>query len=137
MALTSDATLLRLQRMSFPDDADILARSEALERQSCSLLGRALQATSGDAVSVNAAYQAGYIALMSALSVSEVGSYSDHPNKTAAALGAQRLRLSPEDQLLARDGASTYYSPATRSTSELKQHVGWARRARAAADWAP
>lgn len=137
MALTYCSPLLRLQRMNFPDDANRLTRSEVLERHSRSQLARALQATSGDAASVNAAFQAGYIALMSALSVPEVASYGDHPNRNAASLGAQRLQLSPEDRSLAQDGASTYYSPAPRSTSELKQHVRWARRVRAAAHWAP
>jgi hypothetical protein len=111
-------------------------RVEVLERHSRSYLARALEATSGDAVSVNAAYLAGYTALMSTLSLEEMRSYSDHPNSAAAALGAQRLQLGPEDQLLAQHGASTYYSPATRSTSELKQQVAWALRVRAAVRWA-
>lgn len=112
------------------------SRDAVLERLSRSHLSDAMQAPSGDLGASQAAYQAGYFALMSSLSPEEVGSFLDHPNVEAAALGAQRLGLSQGDLDTAREDATGYYSPAARSLQEVRRQMEWARRARAAAGWA-
>jgi hypothetical protein len=107
-----------------------LSRNEALEHQSREHLQFAL-----DSGQTDAAYQAGYFALMSALSTDEVSTFADHPSAAAAALGAERLQLQRDDCVLAEEGAAGYYSPKPASGQPLSAHVAWARRARAAAGW--
>ena len=111
------------------------SRNDVLEQLSRSHLVHAQEASSASAGAANAAFQAGYCALMASLSPDEVSSFADHPNATAAVMGAQRLHLVVDDLDMARDGASDYYSPAARSDREVKLQVDWARRARAAAGW--
>lgn len=110
-------------------------RAASLERLSRSHLDHAVQAASAGPTSVTAAYEAGYLALMSALSPAEVETFADHPNQAAAELGAQRLGLGVDDQAKAVEGAAGYYSPEQRSSVELRRTVEWARRTRTAAGW--
>jgi len=110
-------------------------RDDVLEQLSRSHLADAVQASSADACAANAAFQAGYFALMASLSPDEVGSFDDHPNTEAAALGAQRLQLSSDDVDAAREGAADYYSPAARADRRVQRLLEWAGRVRAAAGW--
>ncbi len=117
-------------------EVNFRSRDNVLEELSRSHLVDALQASSADAGAANAAFQAGYFALISSLSQDEVGSYQDHPNVEAAILGARRLGLTPDDLEMAGKDAADYYSPAARSDQDFRRQLEWARRARVAAGWA-
>lgn len=113
------------------------SRLEALDRQSQDYLRMAIDSASADAGAAGAAYQAGYFALMSALSTEEVVLFVDHPSAGAASLAAKRLQLSTEDRAVAEQGAANYYAPQSERGSPLHDRIAWARRVRAAAHWAP
>lgn len=112
-------------------------RMQALDRQSQDYLRMAMDKAATPSAANAAAYQAGYFALMSALSVEEVGLAVDHPSANAAGLAARRLQLSTADQTLAEKGASAYYSPQPEHDPPLSDRIAWARRVRAAAHLAP
>lgn len=111
------------------------SRLAGLDSQSQEFLRMALASTAADVEARTAAYQSGYFALLSALSVDEIRLMGDHPSAKAAALAAQRLQLLPPDQALASDGAAAYYSPDS-MLGTAAGLVAWARRVRAAARWA-
>jgi hypothetical protein len=115
---------------------DTQTRIAALDRQSRDYLRLAQEAAPGALTAAGAAYQAGYFALVSALSPDEMSAFGDHPNAKSAALGARRLRLPLPDQALAEAGATTYYAPDADVAAVLDDYVAWARRVRAAAGWA-
>jgi hypothetical protein len=117
--------------MSTPSTISPLPRAESLDRQSQDHMAHAQRS-----LSPHAAYQSGYCALIATIAPAELRAFDDHPNVDAAALAAHRLKLSTEDQELARDGAEMYYSPTQRSAFDLHRTVEWARRVRAAAGWA-
>jgi hypothetical protein len=113
------------------------SRTEALDRQSRDYMQQALDSASAELTAVGAAYQAGYLALMAALTADEVASVADHPSASAAELAARRLQLPAGDQALAAQGAAGYYAPAQGMGQPLADQVAWARRVRVAAHWAP
>lgn len=113
------------------------SRIDALDRQSQDYLRQALNTPPADPTAVIAAYQAGYLALLSALSADEVAVVVDHPSPSAAVLAARRLQLLAEDRALAAEGAAGYYSPTPGMGLPLAEHIAWARRVRVAARWAP
>lgn len=113
------------------------SRIEALDRQSRDYLRLALESTPASHTAAGAAYQAGYLALMAALTYEEVAAVADHPSASAASLAARRLQLLAEDRALAAEGAAGYYSPLLVTSRSLAQQIAWARRVRVAAHWAP
>lgn len=113
------------------------SRIEALDRQSRDYLRLALESTPASQTAAGAAYQAGYHALMAALTPDEVAAVADHPSASVATLAAGRLQLSAGDQALATEGAAGYYSPAQDMGQPLADQIAWARRVRVAARWAP
>ncbi|MBV8037356.1 MAG: hypothetical protein JOY88_20105 [Pelomonas sp.] len=113
------------------------SRTEALDRQSRDYLQLALDTPPTNRAAAGAAYQAGYLALMGALTVDEVAAIADHPSASAAALAARRLQLPAEDQALATEGAAGYYSPVQGVGRPLAEQIAWARRIRLAVHWAP
>jgi hypothetical protein len=76
-----------------------------------------------------AAYQAGYFALMTALSAAEVRRFQDHPNAAAAVLAASRLGTTSTVRDLAIGGATALYAPDTDSLRGARW-AGWAEHLR-------
>ena len=81
------------------------------------------------------AFQAGYIALLSALEPAELSRLDDHPNPGAARLGAERLGLAGGDCSFAEHVATCYYAPNLSALVPLSVCLDWARRVRRAAGW--
>ncbi len=109
------------------------ARIEALDRRRPSNLqlyfGRGLE-------NLGAAYQAGYMAPMAALTTKDGSGVADHPTANAATQAARSLQLAEEYRALAAQGATGYYS-AAQVLQPLAEQIAWAHRVRAAGRWAP
>jgi len=112
-------------------------RTASLRRQSDDHLASASAAAARAelALAASSAIQAGYCAVLSMLSSEEILSHPDHPNGRAAALGAVRLGLSPEDQTFGEQAAANFYAPHPERLWSFDECLGWARRARMAAGW--
>jgi len=110
----------------------------ALRRQSDDHWRFALQANARGRPSYSAAssaYQAGYCALLTALSAEETKSLADHPSSAATSLAAGRLQLCQADHALGERGAAGYYAPSPAVFSSFDEWFTWARRVRQAAGW--
>lgn len=112
-----------------------LSRTEAPDQQSQDYLLLALESTATGRSAADAAYQAGYLALISALRANEVAAVVDHPSAAVTKVAAQRLQLQSGDQALAAAAAAGYYSPAQGTGQRLAEQIAWARRIRIAARW--
>lgn len=108
------------------------ARLASLKRQSDDHLQMAF---AGGASAAGAAFQAGYCALLSALSLDEAASLEDHPSAKAAALAAERLQLSSPERAQGELGASNYYGPDQAAFGSLQGWLAWASRVRTARGW--
>lgn len=108
------------------------ARHAALKRQSDDHLQFAFK---GGASAAAAAFQAGYCALLSALSAEELREFQDHPSASAAALSAERLQLTPAEQAQAEFGAGGYYAADQAAFRLLDDWLVWASRVRTARGW--
>ena len=111
-------------------------RMAALKRQSDGHLAlahrKASEGLQRDAAA--SAFEAGYFALMAALSADEARSFDDHPSPAAAELGATRLGLGWPGRRLVVEGTSAFYSP-DREVFAGKDWFAWAAQARLAAGW--
>lgn len=117
--------------------ASYVARLASLRLQSNDHLAFATaSAASGELTRASSsAIQAGYCALLSTLSMDEVRAHLDHPSGRAAALGTERLGLSPEDRAFGVRVAENFYGPHPDQLWSFEQCLAWAQRARAAAGW--
>jgi hypothetical protein len=90
-------------------------RKAALKRQSDDYmrLAREKAAVGLEREAAATAYEAGYFALMTALTAAEVQGFSDHPNATAAELAVARLGTTATVRRLAIEGATAFYAPKT------------------------
>lgn len=108
------------------------ARQASLKRQSDDHL---LFAFKGGSSAASAAFQAGYCALLSALSADETNTFADHPSAAAVSLSAERMQLSAADRVLAELGAAGYYGADQTAFRSLEEWLVWASRIRTARGW--
>ena len=82
-----------------------------------------------------AATQAGYWALLTAVSLERLETAQDHPNGELAAEGACALGVSVDDIVMSRELAASYYTQCITPAKahELGQVLAWAERVRTAA----
>jgi hypothetical protein len=106
-------------------------RKQALKRQSDDYMRLARdKATLGlEREAAAAAYEAGYFALMTALTAAEVRLFQDHPSAVAAELAAARLGTTAAVQRLAIEGATALHAPES-GALRGSGWVDWARHLR-------
>ena len=106
-------------------------RKDALKRQSDDYmrLAREKAAAGLEREAAAAAYEAGYFALMTALTAAEVREFRDHPNAAAAELAVARLNTTATVRRLAIEGATAFYAPDAGVLRE-PNWVGWAEHLR-------
>lgn len=108
-------------------------RQASLRRQSDDYLRVATQtASSSPLAATTSAYQAGYRALLAALTAQQANTFDDHPKAAAALLSAKQLNLELKDQVLAEFGAANYYSADSAVLGLPQAWLDWADRARTA-----
>lgn len=111
-------------------------RLAALERQSTAHLEHASNVLwPNPSVAGAAAFEAGYFALMSAVTPEELRQFAEHPSVAAAEKAAARLGLSKPDSDMARQGAADFYAPGRLRFAEAFAWFEWAARVRRSAGW--
>lgn len=84
---------------------------------------------------ITLAFQAGYVALLSAVPEEVVARVVDHPDPAAAADGATRLGLSVADVRFAEQVATDYCVPDIAQRIRPEDCLVWANRVRAKLGW--
>jgi len=111
-----------------------MANTHAHLRQHSDESLQAAQATGGVSEHgvLSFAFQAGYLALLSAFEQTELAQFTDHPNAEVALEGAERLGLPEQDQVFAQRMAENYSAHNPQELASRGECLAWSHRVRRA-----